>query len=215
MYMRSGRIAATLLMLFLGMGLGASAQTWGEWFRQRHTQKKYLLEQIAALQVYTDYVRKGYGIASDGLGMVRDITNGEFRLHDLFITGLKKASPAVRNDVRVAEIAAMQISIVRIFANLLDLQGLSAERLHYLQSVRAAVTEDCLSDIAELLLVTTSGKVEMGDSERLSRLEAIYQRMQDKSAFVQGFSQKVVQFSKQIYAENSGVKQLGGWYGVH
>lgn len=212
--MRSGRRIWLFWLVFLSgcIGFQANAQTFSEWFRQKHTQKKYLLEQIAALKVYTGYVKKGYNIASDGLGMVREITDGEFKLHELFITGLKKVSPAIRNDARIADIVAMEIGIVRSFGRLLDLQGLSPDRIVYVQSVKASVMEACLDDLAELLLVVTSGKVEMGDSERLSRLEGIYLRMQDRSGFVQDFSAKVRLLLKQIDRENKSLKQLGGFY---
>ena len=43
------------------------AQTLAEWVSQKVTQKKYLLQQIAALQVYSGYLSKGYSIAKDGL----------------------------------------------------------------------------------------------------------------------------------------------------
>ena len=60
----------------------AHTQTWDEWFRQKETQKKYLLEQIAALNVYLGYVKEGYSIARDGLRIINDIKQGDFKLHD-------------------------------------------------------------------------------------------------------------------------------------
>lgn len=208
----SYKIVCTVLLCFLVFISSAEAQTSGEWFRQKHTQKKYLLEQIAALQVYTGYVRKGYAVARDGLGIVRDITDGEFGLHELFITGLKKASSAVSNDVRIAEVMAMELSIVGSFANLVKVKGLPPDRLAYLKTVRSKLTNECLNDLEELLLVVTSGKVEMGDAERLSRLEQIHQRMRDKSDFVQDFSTQVFQLTKQQDSETRNIKQIGGFY---
>ena len=59
------------------------AQTWAEWFQQKQTQKKYLIEQIAALQVYLGYAKKGYDIASKGIhllqGDVDDLFMGFFK----------------------------------------------------------------------------------------------------------------------------------------
>lgn len=208
----SYKFVCTVLLCCLVFISSAEAQTSGEWFRQKHTQKKYLLEQIAALRAYTGYVRKGYTVVRDGLGIVRDITNGEFGLHELFITGLKKASPAVRNDVRIAETMAMELSIVRSFANLVKVKGLPPDRLAYLTKVRSKLRNECLNDLEELLLVVTSGKVEMGDAERLSRLEGIYQRLRDKADFVQDFSTKVFLLNSQQHRETRNVKQIGGFY---
>jgi hypothetical protein len=36
----------------------STAQTWSEWFSQKKTQKKYLLEQVAALKIYAGYLKK-------------------------------------------------------------------------------------------------------------------------------------------------------------
>ena len=36
------------------------SQTYEEWFQQTKTQKKYLLQQIAALKVYIGYAEKGF-----------------------------------------------------------------------------------------------------------------------------------------------------------
>ena len=189
------------------------AQTFSEWFRQKYTQKKYLLEQIAALHMYTGYVKEGYTVARDGLGLVRDITGGEFKLHELFISGLKKVSPVVAGDVRVAEIIALELSILRSFGQLLELEGLSVDRLEYLLSVKASVMADCLGDLEELLLVVTSGKVEMTDDQRIARLNGIYGRMRERSGFVQRFSGQVIGLVKQQEMEGRSLKQLGGFYG--
>jgi len=75
------------LMLFLSAG-NIHAQTFSEWFRQKKTQKKYLLQQIAALQVYIGYAQKGYRIAKEGLTTIGGFTKGEFDLHSDFINSL-------------------------------------------------------------------------------------------------------------------------------
>ncbi len=60
------------------------AQTFDEWFKQQETQKKYLIQQIAALQVYTGYVQKGYSVAKKGLATIGSIKEGDFNLHSNF-----------------------------------------------------------------------------------------------------------------------------------
>ena len=119
MYMKSIKIFICSCMLVV-LTIPLHAQTFSEWFSQKKTQKKYLLEQIAALQMYIGYAKKGYEIAGSGLSTIRNITNGEFKLHDLFITGLKKVSPVVRNDIRVAEIILLEIEIIKSFSALVQ-----------------------------------------------------------------------------------------------
>ncbi|SFA58482.1 hypothetical protein SAMN04488511_11968 [Pedobacter suwonensis] len=201
-------------MLFIGTGQGYS-QTWNELFRQKKTQKKYLLQQIAALEVYTGYLKKGYEIASSGLHTIRDLSNGEFSLHNAFITGLKKVSPVVRNNVRVAEIIEMQIAIGKAFGNVRSNVHLSLSNQLYVQEVRDNLWEECLKDLEELLLVIISGKLEMDDAQRLKRLDKIYLSMREKSSFTEHFTTEVEQLILQKQLEKSDTEQLRRNYEVH
>ncbi len=206
--MRSIKIFALGLLMLVCSGL--QAQTLSELIRQKKTQKKYLIEQIAALQVYLGYAKKGYEIAGTGLSTIRDITGGELRLHDLFITGLNKVSPVVRNDVRIAEIISMQLAILKSFNRLAsDVKG---DHLDYVLEVKAGVITECLNDLEELYLVITSGKAEMGDDERLERLNRIYASMQDKSAFTQDFNNKASLLLNLQQSEQNAIEQLRRYY---
>lgn len=49
------------------------AQTFNEWFKQKKTQIQYLIDQIAALQVYSQSLQKGYDIADAGLKFIHGI----------------------------------------------------------------------------------------------------------------------------------------------
>jgi len=53
-FLKSERMKKIFLFLLLVVSAGSNlqAQTFAEWFQQKKTQKKYLLQQIAALQVY-------------------------------------------------------------------------------------------------------------------------------------------------------------------
>jgi hypothetical protein len=199
------RVGSIVLALLLVCTV-SYGQTWNEFFKQKKTQKKYLLQQIAALKVYGDYLKKGYELASGGLSVVRDISDGEFSLHNIFVSGLKRVSPAVRNDVRVTEIVALQVEILRGFGELRHSDFLSAGDLAYIHLVQAAVVADCFSDLEELLLLVTSGKLEMRDDERLGRLAGIYSRMLDKSGFARDFCGSVSQLISQ---RKAGQDELG------
>ncbi|SMD01432.1 hypothetical protein [Pedobacter nyackensis] len=208
--MKSSKLKLALC-LFLGMMVMAptlQAQTWSEWFSQKKTQKKYLLQQIAALQVYIGYAKKGYDIVGSGLQTVKDISNGEFKLHNSFISSLKQVSPAIRNDVRIAEIIALQISIVKAFGGIKNTPLLSADQLGYITLVYEEVIRDCFTDLEELLLVITSGKLEMKDDERLVRLNSIYENMLDKSTFTQSFCTEAVQLIRQRELERNEIDAM-------
>lgn len=193
----------------------ARAQTFAEWFSQKKTQKKYLLQQIAALQVYIGYAKKGYEIVGSGLQTVRDITNGEFGLHNAFISGLKKISQTIRNDVRVVEIIEAQVSIIKAFGTIKNHKGFGADQLSYINRLADAVISECYTDLEELLLVITSGKLEMKDDERLKRLNAIYERMLDKSRFTQSFCGDAALMIRQKEMEQRAIDNLRRYYEIN
>lgn len=205
-------LGAGIMLCLMAVSICSYGQTWGEFFDQKKTQKRYLLEQIAALKVYGDYLKKGYQIVDGGISAVRDITRGEFSLHHAFISSLKLVSPAIRNDVRVAEIIGLQISILRGFGEIKSSAFLSAEDLTYIHLVQAALTADCFNELEELLLVITSGKLAMKDDERLERLADIYARMLDKNAFSQDFCGNVGVLIRQRKAGENEIGNLVRMY---
>ena len=188
------------------------AQTWSEWFSQKKTQQKYLIEQVAALKLYAGYLKKGYEIGSSGLTFIKGAATGEFDLHNTFFSSLKTVSPEIRKDVRIAEIIAMQILIGKSFASLGRVDGLAIQSIDYLQLVGNNVLSECLNDLEELLLVITSGNIEMDDEERIMRIDRIYRSMQSKKIFTLQFTGAVRSLAAERNNELKSLKEMEVWY---
>ncbi|MEZ2338793.1 hypothetical protein AB6735_24295 [Mucilaginibacter sp. RCC_168] len=188
------------------------AQTFAEWFKQDRTQKKYLIQQIAALQVYITFLQKGYNVVHSGLNTIKDITNGEFHLHDLYISSLKQVNPVILDDKRIDEIVGMQEYIGQAFDRINNSAVLSTDHNAYVRSVRNKIISECDADMDELLLVITSGKVEMTDDERIERLNKVYLSMQDKTAFTQNFCNQAALLIRQRTDELESIKRTGRYY---
>lgn len=180
-----------IVLLLLASGTRLQAQTWGEWFSQNSTQKKYLLQQIAALKVYVGYAQKGYRIAKEGLTTIGDITDGEYNLHGVFINSLRKMNPEIKQYARVADIIALQVKIVREYNHSYDwLSGSDAfhgDELDYIQRAYGRLLDNCEAVMDELLSVTTDGQLEMKDNERMDRIDKLSAQMQDNWAFCKSF----------------------------
>lgn len=170
----------------------ASAQTFAEWFRQKATQKKYLLQQIAGLQVYIGYVQKGYSIANDGLKFIGDIKKGELNLHSDYFNSLKTVNLNIRKYSKVADIIASQLKIIKVYKNtsmqVQQSKTFNADELNYINGVFNRLIDDCMATIDELIAITTSNKLEMKDDERLKRIDGLYNDMQSKYAIAQSFA---------------------------
>lgn len=204
-----------LLMALMSSATLARCQTWSEWFRQKKTQEKYLLEQIAAVQLYAGYLKKGYEVARSGWNTVSDLANGEFSLHNNFISSLATVNPVIGRSVRVAEIVAFQLEIMKLFSTLKWKQGLSLAVFGYIGEVEDKVLAECSDDLDGLFLVVTSGQLEMGDAERLSRLEEIHSSMQDRAGFVRDFAGQVGIMQRIKLREEKSVDNLMRLYEVH
>src|ERR1700676_4411499 len=124
------------IMLILYTSFAATsylhAQTFDEWFQQKKTQVKYLVNQIAAYQVYTKYLEKGYDIAQNGLTTIHEIKKGEFNLHSGFFNSLKSVNPEIAKYSKVGEIVSYQLAIIKDFRKIRQLRGMSTRELNYL-----------------------------------------------------------------------------------
>jgi len=173
------------------------AQTFSEWFRQKKTQKKYLIEQIAALKVYADFAARGYKIGREGLSLIGRIKDGDFNLHRDFFGSLKYANPEVRKYPRVADILRIQEQIMTTSGDALKVFEKSSLRsageLAYCRSVYRNLYEECDHDLALLeALIGPGGKLNMTDDERLSRIDGLYSVMGQRLDFTHRFSNGIL-----------------------
>ncbi len=106
-----------LIILFVLSVSFCQGQTYDEWFRQKKTKEKYLLQQVAALQTYIGYAEKGYSIATCGLNAIKEFKHGDFNLHNTFFNSLSTVNPAIKKYSKVVAIIAMQISIAKQITN--------------------------------------------------------------------------------------------------
>ncbi|WP_333627468.1 hypothetical protein [Sphingobacterium siyangense] len=172
----------------------AGAQTWSEWFRQKKTQKKYLLQQIAALKVYVGYSQKGYKIYQQGLGAIGSFTGGEFVLHGDFFASLEAVRPEIRGYSKVAGIVAIQMEIADKYPRYLRMfdssDFLSAEEQKYIRGVYGRLMADLEAGADRLAAVTADGALKMTDDERIGTIDALYAETQEIYLFFRRFSEE-------------------------
>lgn len=202
----------------LSISLLATSQTWEEWTQQKKTRIKRLLEQIAANKVYIEYAQKGYKIVTDGLHTIRDIKDGDFHLHMGHFDSLKVVNPRIRNWVKVADIIAAQLRIIQSARNAVsavrESGQFTTDELDYCKNVFDHLLDECLKNIDELMIVITSGQLEMTDDERIKRIDRIYLDMQDKSAFTASFSNEMGLLAMQRLTEQTEInysKKINGY----
>lgn len=190
----------------------SNAQTFNEWFRQKKTQRKYLVKQIALLQVYLGYLKKGYQIADKGLTTIHNIKNGNFNLHRDFFSSLKNVNPHIANSAKVADIIAYQVFIIRNIRSVneysRDNEQFTPEEIRYVAAVYSNMLFLCDASISELLTIIRANEAEMKDDERLTRIDKLYDDILDKHAFVKSFDNDVRVIAMERAKERHSIDQL-------
>jgi hypothetical protein len=101
-------------------------------------------------------------------------------------------NPEIRRYAKVADIIALQVKIVqnynRTYGRLNSSDAFSNDELAYIRRVFGRLLDDCDKSLDELITITTDGKLEMKDDERIARIDKLYLDMQDKYTFSQSFS---------------------------
>lgn len=171
--------------------LQAQSPNFNEWFRQKRTQRRYLVRQIAALKIYLEYLKKGYDIAQKGLTLIGDIKDGTFNLDKDYFNSLKAVSPVVRNSPKVNEILVYRQATADTFREFVSHckknDQLTDDEVRYIEAVETRITSECNVIMSELSIVCTAGQTEMQDEERLSRLDKAHHDMQDLYVFARDF----------------------------
>ncbi|WP_130855661.1 hypothetical protein [Olivibacter jilunii] len=205
-------------VLCMMLAFTAEAQTFSEWFKQKKTRKKYMAQQIAALKVYKEYIEEGWEIAQNGLGIVEKFKGGEFGLHQLFFGSLKAINPIIKRYPKIADIIAMQVAIIKVRGQYLKEfreGGFFREgELEFMQSAYARLLEDGSTVILELTDLTTNGKLEMKDDERINRINALYDESVEQYRFARRFGEEAQFLSLSRKNENREADVLKSWLGL-
>jgi len=194
------------------------AQTWEEWFQQKKTQIRYLVEQIAAYRVYVGYLEKGYSIAREGLNTINDVKHGDFSLHKGHFDSLLVVNPLIKASARVTDIILLEKRIIEAanseLKNAKETKEFTTEEVAYLTEVYDNIINESAQDIDQLENLTADGNLQMTDDERMKRIETIFLSIQDKYAFVKAFSKQAELLAIQRVKEKSQAGMLKSLYDI-
>ncbi|TKB99165.1 TerB family tellurite resistance protein [Pedobacter cryophilus] len=199
----------TVLLIF-GFNLTSQAQS-------NEIQQLLLnVEKLTQLKSILSDMKKGYQIVSKGYNSVKQITEGNFSLHDAFLSRLIAVNPAIKNYKRVADIISYQKDIVKeyqqAFNRFNSSQVFNKNELQYLEQVYKGLFHQSLQNIDDLTTIITATKLRMGDDERLKIIDRIYEDTTDKLQFLKSFNRKTYVLMQQRNREKDEMKQLQNLY---
>lgn len=211
-----GKCLLSITTLFM-LSLSGYGQTFSEWFKQKKTQKKYLINQIVALEAYTKVAKKGYDVVSGGLQTYHRIKDGDFRIHEFFFGSLKKVNPAIAHMGAVTEIERMQVAALKDYRDVsavLDRQYLSDDEIRYVRHVFDQALDDLAKMTDDVALLVSDGSLEMGDDERFARIKDVFIEVRDICTFIRSFANDTRLLLLYRQRGEADVKRLKLLYGL-
>lgn len=174
------------------------------------------IEKLAQFKQILSDLKKGYEILTGGYKAIKDISEGNFNLHKVFLDGLMEVSPAVQKYRRVADIIDYQLRIVKEYKTALSRFKSSdwflPEELEYISKVYGNLFNHSLQNLDDLVTVITAKRLRMNDEERLAAIDKIYADMLDKLVFLRSFNASTSVLGLQRAKEGGDVERVKRLY---
>lgn len=150
------------------------------------------VEKLTQFKQILSDLKKGYEILSSGYNSIKNISQGNFSLHETFLNGLLEVSPAVQRYERIADIIQYQLRIVKeykaAFSQFKSDKHFTAGEIDYMGSVYSHLFDESVKSLNDLITVITAGKLRMSDDERLSAIDHIWNEVQHQYGFLKDFN---------------------------
>lgn len=203
---RCARCFLASLLLVCGW-LSSSAQS--------HEAQQLLLnvEKLSQMKNILRDMKRGYEVLSGGYTTVKNIAQGNFSLHEVFLDGLMLVSPEVRKYRRVADIVSYQRRIVVEYKSALKFFQLgsmfSGAEMAYIERVYGQLLSRSLDNLEELAMVITSSQLRMSDEERLRAVDRIFIDMEEKLIFLRDFNDRTHSLSQLRVQHRRDLRSVG------
>src|SRR5215831_9734605 len=166
-------------------------------------------EKLTQLKNILNDLYKGYQIISEGYEAIKNISQGNFNLHQLFLDGLLKVSPAIQKYKRVADIISNQLQIVKEYraawSRFSQGNNFKVDEITYIGHVYNNLINESLKYLDDLITIVTAGKLRMSDDERLKAIDNVFEQSSDQLTFLRSFNNSTALLAVQRNKEQEDV----------
>ncbi len=175
-------------------------------------------EKLAQMKSILKEMYKGYEVVSTGYSNVKNVTQGNFNLHEAFLNGLLAVSPAVRNYKRITDIINNQAEIIKEYKEAYAIfkkdPNFNFDELNYISGVYNNLINESVKNLDALTMVITAGKLRMSDDERLKAIDKIADDTGEKLSFLRSFNNDTQIQALQRAKERNDLQTVQQLYGV-
>lgn len=173
------------------------------------------IEKLAQFKGILSDLKNGYRIVSQGYGTIKNISEGNFSVHQVFVDGLMAVNPKLARYSKVPAIISGQVRILQEYKSAwrqLATGGRFTEKeLDYMLRVYSNLLDKSLKNTDELTMVLTAGELRMSDDERINAIDRLYTDMNEKISFLRSFNKRAFSIDSRREAylrENQALKSL-------
>ncbi len=205
----------TAFLMILGISVGHSLQG------QSDEAQQLLLnwEKLKTLEEILDNMYAGYKILDKGYTTIKNISEGNYSLHQLFLDGLMAVNPSVRNYKRIPFIIQYQKILVEEYKRANNRfrndPNFKPDELQYLARVYSFLFQASVRNIDDLVMIITATKLRMSDDERMQAIDRIFYDMESKLLFLRGFNSNTQLLAIQRARSANDVHTLQNIYGLN
>lgn len=175
-------------------------------------------EKLQTLEEILDNMYTGYKVLDKGYNTIKNISQGNYSLHQLFIDGLMAVNPSVRNYKRIPYIIDYQKLLIKEYkgAYLRFQQDphFTPEEIQYLANVYGYLFTASVRNLDDLITIITATKLRMSDDERMRAIDRIFYDMESKLVFLRGFNNRTQLLAIQRARAANDVRMLKHIYGL-
>ena len=201
-----------ILLLVLGLPRFLKAQT------EEAEQLLLDVQKLSQLKQMLADLKKGYEIIYKGYSTIKNISEGNFNLHQVFLDGLLEVSPAVRNYKKVVDIVSLQLRIVSeyksAFKQFKENGKFTPGEIDYMGKVYSHLFDESVKNLETLTMILTSGTLRMNDDERLKQIDTLYEDMVDKFTFLRHFNNQTSVLLLQRTKDENEINLSKKFYGL-
>lgn len=214
--MKSTSYKFILIILVLGPVFGFQRS-----FAQSQETKQLLLnvEKLSQLKNILSDMKRGYTIITNGYNSVKNIAQGNFSLHEVFLDGLMLVNPEIKKYRRVADIISYQKDIITeyksAFSRFKASSNFNNGEIDYLGKVYKQLFDQSIDNLDELATVITSSKLRMSDDERLQAIDRIFADTEEKLMFLRSFNKEASILNLQRQRAKNDLKTTQGYFGIN
>lgn len=184
--------------------------------RQEVAQLLLNVEKLAQFKEVLRQMKQGYKLLSKGYGTVKDLTQGNFTLHETFLDGLLKVSPAVKKYHGVAGLVRSQLQLAQqaktAFRSFSQSDCFTASELAYIGRIYGRLLAQSIQLLDELSTLLSDGALRMSEAERIGAIDELLAQQQQRRDFLHYFNAQTQLLKVQRLKELNDVRAAQRFY---